>query len=58
MSDRDIAELCGWQTIDMVSRYLGRDPAGVADRLRRKVSEASPRARGSASGSSSPAASN
>lgn len=40
MSDRDIAELCGWGTIAMVSRYLGRDPSGVADRLRLKVQEA------------------
>jgi integrase len=43
MSDRDIAELCGWTTVQMVSRYLGRDPGGVAERLRRKVSEASAR---------------
>ena len=43
MSDRDVAELCGWQTVQMVSRYLGRDPGGVAERLRRKVSEASGR---------------
>jgi integrase len=44
MSDRDIAELCGWETIEMVTRYLGRDPAGVADRLRIKVAEAQERA--------------
>lgn len=43
MSDRDIAELCGWDTVEMVSRYLGRDPAGVAERLRLKVSEAEAR---------------
>jgi hypothetical protein len=29
----------------MVSRYLGRDPAGVADRLRVKVAESKGRAR-------------
>ena len=38
-SDRDIAELCGWKTTTMVGRYLGRDPAGVADRLRAKLAE-------------------
>lgn len=42
MSDRDIAELCGWDTPEMVSRYLGRDPAGVADRLRRRMAEPDP----------------
>ena len=51
MSDRDIAELCGWETIEMVTRYLGRDPAGVADRLRLRLAEAAARARaGSRSG--------
>ena len=40
MSDRDVAELCGWKTVAMVERYLGRDPAGVADRLHRKVADA------------------
>ena len=40
MGDRDIAELCGWETTAMVARYLGRDPAGVADRLRLKMAEA------------------
>jgi integrase len=39
MGDRDIAEMCGWETLEMVTRYLGRDPAGVADRLRLKVAE-------------------
>jgi hypothetical protein len=29
----------------MVSRYLGRDPAGVADRLRVKVAESRAKAR-------------
>jgi integrase len=42
MSDRDIAELCGWDTPEMVSRYLGRDPAGVAERLRRRMAESDP----------------
>jgi len=45
MSDRDIAEICGWDTVEMVSRYLGRDPAGVAERLRLKMAEADTRAR-------------
>jgi integrase len=45
LSDRDIAELCGWETIEMVSRYLGKDPAGVAARLRTKVAESKARAR-------------
>jgi integrase len=45
LSDRDISELCGWETSAMVSRYLGRDPAGVADRLRVKVAESKGRAR-------------
>jgi integrase len=39
MSDRDIAEMCGWETIEMVSRYLGRDPSGVAERLRHRVAD-------------------
>jgi integrase len=33
LSDRDIAETCGWETPAMVSLYLGRDPEGVAERL-------------------------
>jgi integrase len=33
LSDRDIAETVGWETIEMVSWYLGKDPAGVAARL-------------------------
>jgi integrase len=45
LSDRDICELCGWETQVMVGRYLGRDPAGVADRLRAKVSESETRTR-------------
>ena len=45
MSDRDIAEMCGWETIEMVSRYLGRDPSGVADRLRLRLGESSDRLR-------------
>ena len=45
MGDRDIAEMCGWETQVMVSRYLGRDPAGVADRLRLAVAEADARTR-------------
>jgi integrase len=45
LSDRDIAELCGWETIEMVSRYLGKDPAGVAARLRTKMAEFKARAR-------------
>ena len=45
MSDRDIAELCGWETVEMVSRYLGRDPAGVAERLRSRVPESGARTR-------------
>ena len=40
MSDRDIAEACGWETIQMVTRYLGRDPSGVAERLRARLAEA------------------
>jgi integrase len=43
MSDRDIAELVGWRTTAMVARYLGRDPAGVAERLRRRVAESASR---------------
>jgi integrase len=43
MSDRDIAEACGWETIEMVTRYLGRDPSGVAERLRARVAESSSR---------------
>jgi integrase len=55
MSDRDIAELVGWRTVAMVARYLGRDPAGVAERLRRRVAESiersgTRRARGGNSG--------
>ena len=42
MSDRDIAEACGWETIEMVTRYLGRDPSGVAERLRLRVAESAP----------------
>jgi integrase len=45
MSDRDIAEMCGWETIEMVSRYLGRDPSGVADRLRLRLAESGDRLR-------------
>jgi integrase len=44
MGDRDIAEMCGWETLEMVTRYLGRDPAGIADRLRLKVAEFEARA--------------
>jgi len=43
MSDRDIAEACGWETIAMVTRYLGKDPGGVAERLRARVAEAGSR---------------
>ena len=43
MGDRDIAEMCGWETQEMITRYLGRDPAGVADRLRLKVAESKAR---------------
>jgi hypothetical protein len=32
-------QLCGWETIEMVTRYLGRDPSGVADRLWLKSAE-------------------
>jgi len=45
MSDRDIAELVGWEGTEMVTRYLGRDPAGVAERLRVKVAESQTRTR-------------
>jgi len=45
MSDRDIAELCGWRTVAMVQRYLGRDPKGVADRLRARLAESGGRSR-------------
>lgn len=48
MSDRDIAELCGWETVAMVSRYLGRDPSGVADRLRLRLAESEARTRAGA----------
>jgi integrase len=37
MSDRDIAELVGWGTVAMVERYLGKDPKGVAARLRARL---------------------
>jgi len=33
LSDRDIAEASGWESVQMVSWYLGQDPAGVAERL-------------------------
>jgi integrase len=39
LSDRDIAEVCGWRTVAMVSRYLGVDPAGVAARLTAAVAK-------------------
>ena len=45
MSDRDIAELCGWRTVAMVQRYLGRDPEGVAARLRARLAESGGRSR-------------
>ena len=45
LSDRDIAELCGWETIEMVTRYLGRDPSGVADRLRLRAAESTEKSR-------------
>jgi integrase len=45
MGDRDIAESCGWQTTLMVARYLGRDPAGVTERLRLRMAEAEARTR-------------
>jgi hypothetical protein len=45
MSDRDIAELCGWDTVEMVTRSLGLDPAGVADRLRGALAGADTRTR-------------
>jgi len=45
MSDRDIAELCGWRTVAMVQRYLGRDPKGVAARLRARLAESGGRSR-------------
>jgi integrase len=48
LSDRDIAEICGWDTVVMVERYLGRDPAGVAERLRVRLAEADERAPGGA----------
>lgn len=40
LSDRDIAEVCGWRTVTMVSRYLGVDPAGVTARLTAAVAKA------------------
>jgi integrase len=40
LSDRDLSELIGWDTIEMVSRYLGRDPGGVAERLKQRLAEA------------------
>src|SRR5262245_60260199 len=45
MSDRDIAEPCGWRTVAMVQRYLGRDPKGVAARLRVWFAESGGRSR-------------
>jgi integrase len=45
LSDRDIAELVGWETVEMVERYLGKDPNGVADRLRVKMAESKARTR-------------
>ena len=35
----DIADLGGWKTAQMVDRYLGKDPAGVAERLRVRVTD-------------------
>jgi len=32
LSDRDVAEVVGWRTVSMVSRYLGTDQAGVTAR--------------------------
>jgi integrase len=45
LSDRDICELCGWETQVMLGRYLGPDPAGVADRLRAKIGESETKTR-------------
>jgi len=39
LSDRDIAEVVGWRTVTMVSRYLGTDPAGVTARLAAAVAQ-------------------
>jgi integrase len=33
----DIADLGGWKTVAMVDAYLGKDPTGVAERLRLKT---------------------
>jgi hypothetical protein len=52
MSNRDIAEVCVRDTVEMVSRYLGGDPAGVAERLRLKLAEADARLTAQVSGSS------
>ena len=41
LGDRDIAEPCGWKTVQMVGRYLGPDPHGAAERLRLRLDEAS-----------------
>lgn len=40
MPDRDTMEMGGWSTPAMLTRYLGRDPAGCAERLRGKLAEA------------------
>jgi integrase len=39
MDDRDISELIGWSSVQMVGRYLGRDPAGVRERFQARLAE-------------------
>ena len=46
MSDRDITQLVGWDPeTTMVTRHLGRDPTGAADRLRIRKDQAKAKAR-------------
>jgi integrase len=39
LSESDIMEMCGWETRAMFQRYAIKDETGLADRLRRAVSE-------------------
>ena len=46
LTDRDIYQLCGWdEDCRMVSRYLGRDSADVAERLTAKMAESDGKSR-------------
>jgi integrase len=39
LDDRDISELVGWSSVQIVGRYLGRDPAGVRERFQARLAE-------------------